>query len=832
MSFSLNATTGLITQSGTDTDLSGLSGITGVTVYDDDPTRGKVTYDMGDLRLDIDGTLSHDPDRELMIFHHEKSSSSNSVSEPVLTISGGGTYNYGVKTTTSDGKVGYSTGCGLMITGRGYSNWHPSDNAINIGSNNANFVCRGGVVECSRGLYFGGNVDIEETVFLNASSRFSLEIRVFGSGTISTDRAQNIVLAGGISVMDAYRMTEQKIVFREGAISRVFGDYYEAELFDFDVSKNVFKYDIGNCGSTDHSIQDHHVVNSATGSDVRTMWRNTTGNTNQMGNTFIHKEVSFNLKDTSEIGIEGVKLYLQDNPSSFAKSISITSISNRVYTQPTLATAVLSNGNKTISYDYTGDIEYEKTTDVNGDIAKFRVLTATQFLEKKASDSSATQYFDSFSGGKWKESDGQEPKHSDWDTNRFGNFYKVDRRSNSNSNADDFTFKFCSYGHMLSSTTQALKGLGELEVDWVLFDDALIKDTYASAKALTEITDANKFYDRAKAYLVDYFAGETETIVTRDGNTINARSYDVVVDDQANDVFAFNGTTITIKASSFVGNIQTTGTITLSPNAEIIGSYGANTVLPWEVTNVEATATLQLYNVTKSLEVENLVVIGTAGNKVTSSGTYTGAEVSVGDNIRLRITCQAGTNAFLPYEAFGIATSVGISFEADQQVDAVYNDNGINADNLTTLSADYPNVQIDISDGDGIADVKEFYAFYVKQTTSSTGIEQWFGAIDAIDHMNYRVNTSVADIKLQNTGSTPLVISGARIFRDNGTSILHADTGDQPMTQDNGELIQYIKGQVDESLDTNLPPAVASAINANTTISGIDKNAKLIPALL
>ena len=98
--------------------------------------------------------------------------------------------------------------------------------------------------------------------------------------------------------------------------------------------------------------------------------------------------------------------------------------------------------------------------------------------------------------------------------------------------------------------------------------------------------------------------------------------------------------------------------------------------------------------------------------------------------------------------------------------------------------------------------------------------------------MNYRVNTAVADIKLQNTGSTPLVISGARIFRDNETSILHADVGDQPMTQDNGELIQYIKGQVNESLNNQLPSAVATAINGNATISGIDKNSKLIPALL
>jgi hypothetical protein len=825
MSFTLNTTTGVITQSGTDTDLSGLSAITGVTVYDDDPTRGKVTYDMGDLRLDIDGTLSHDPDRELMIFHHEKSSGSTSVSEPVLTISAGGTYNYGVKTTTSDGKVGYSSGCGLMITGRGYSNWHPSDNAINFGAASANFVCRGGVIECSRGLYFGGNADIEETVFLNASSRFSLEIRVFGNGTISTDRAQNIVLAGGISVMDAYRMTEQKIIFREGAISRVFGSYYEAELFDFDVSKNIFNYDIGNCANNGQSIQDHHIVNSATGSDVRSMWRNTTGNASQMGNTFIHKEVSFNLKDTSGNGIEGVKLYLQDNPSDYAKSISVTTTNGaHTYPTPTLSTAVVSNAGKTISYDYTGAIEYEKTTDANGNISKFRVLTATQFLEYGADDSSATQYFNTFTSGKWTEADGQAPQYSDWDTNRFGDFYKVDRRSNTNSNADDFTFKFGSYGYQLSSTTQALKGLGELEVDWVLFNDDLITQPDKTIVDLyDQIETPEKFYDKAKAYLVDEHAGETSTIVSREGNEINLGSYNLVIDSDASSVFAFDGSTITIKATTFVGNLTTTGVITLA-DSSVEGTYtdanGTNIILPWSVTNVEATATLQLYNMDKDLEVVNQVVPGTANTKVSDSGTYTTSQIEAGDNIRLRITCQAGVEALLPYEAFAVASSAGVSFRADQKADEVYNANAIDGSAVTTLTADYPNVQIDISDGDGFADSRELYAFAVYQSTTPTGIEQWFDAITAIDLVNYRINTANADIKLQNTGSVPLVITGARIYRDDGTSVLHAEPGDQPMVQDTGELVQYIAPQID------------GAMNANAKLDGISNNSKLIPALL
>jgi hypothetical protein len=106
------------------------------------------------------------------------------------------------------------------------------------------------------------------------------------------------------------------------------------------------------------------------------------------------------------------------------------------------------------------------------------------------------------------------------------------------------------------------------------------------------------------------------------------------------------------------------------------------------------------------------------------------------------------------------------------------------------------------------------------EANAETGIEQWFGAITAIDLANYRVNTGIADIKLQNIGSTPLVISGARIYRDDNTSILDASPGDQPMTMDAGNLIQYIAPQID------------GAMNANAKLAKVAANAGLIPSLL
>jgi hypothetical protein len=394
----------------------------------------------------------------------------------------------------------------------------------------------------------------------------------------------------------------------------------------------------------------------------------------------------------------------------------------------------------------------------------------------------------------------------------------TDSRTNSNS---EVPFSIIAYNQTITDFAEGLVGLDTLQSTIKMTPDQVVSEaSKATVDGYTLIDTPQKFYDIAKSYLVDNYAGEASPLVSRDGSTIDAGSYDVVVDASAGSTFAISGNTLTIKATTFTGNILTSGSATLLNNAEVIGTFKDTAVLPWEVTNVEASATLQLYNMTKNLEVENLVVAGTAGNKVASSGTYTGQEVSVGDNIRLRITCQAGTSAFLPYEAFGIATSVGISFKADQQADTVYNDNGIDGSTITTLSADYPNVQIDISDGDGFADSRELYAFAVYQSTTTTGIEKWFNAITAIDAMNYRINTDNADIKLQNTGSIPLVITGARIFRDDGTSVLFAQSGDQPMVQDTGELVQYISPQID------------TAMNNNTKLDGVSKNTKLIPALL
>jgi hypothetical protein len=815
----------------TENDLSGLIGMTGVTHYINE-SHLNVYEVASNVKIIVRGTLYHNPDTEILIMHHTNAGLANNTATNAFNISGTNAnpafYYYG--TTRSNSTRGTSTNSkstGLIFTGARISNWHPSDACMGGGGGGSTFVGRGGVILTGRPCTGSMNLDVIGTTWRGTTS--SLEWRnPFGNSNGSFDGTFD-----GVAVLlPAFNATFK---FANSSIGEVInqGVITYHTLREFDVSQNINDYDIGSDGMNGQSHREYEVINSATGTDVVKMWRNTRGNTGQRGVVVIKKEVSFNIKDASGTALEGVKLYLEDNPSTYAKNATFVKSkafdTTNGYTasgdSPITRGTVNANGD--MVYDYTTSEVYNKTSDASGDIAKFEVLTGVQIHEFNTNDADAATIYGMHirSNGYWgfSSTDNRGPAYSDWDTANFGNFYRVDRRSDSNTNADDFTFKFCSYGHSITTSSQALKGLGELVVNWVLFDDALITDTRANADAYTEIDTPQKFYNKAKAYLVDNYAGETSTIVAREGNSIDAGSYDVVVDASASSVFAISGNTLTIKATTFVGNISTTGTTTLSNGAVVVGTFGSTTVLPWEVKNIEGTSRVQLYNLTAPREGE---VVNTKYSStdpfIDVSGTYTSSEIAVGDVVRLRVTCVVGATALLPVVLTGVATTTGIVFQVDQEADTVYNSNGIDASQITTFTADYTNTPmgIDLSETDGVATVQELYAYLVYSQTTADGVDKWFNAVRAIDGSNFQIDQDIADIKFQNVGSAAVNITGGRIFRKDGASVLYAELGDYPITLDTGSLV------------TNILPQVENALNSNAKISSVDNNTKLIPSLL
>jgi len=154
-------------------------------------------------------------------------------------------------------------------------------------------------------------------------------------------------------------------------------------------------------------------------------------------------------------------------------------------------------------------------------------------------------------------------------------FWFKTRETNNTSNAGarkTFNIGMVSYGRS-PITFQSLSLTSHYDYSAPLVSDPIItQSNKTTVDAYTEIETAQKLYDRAKSWLVDNYTGQTSTILSRNGDSIDLNALNIVVDKTAANAFAFNGTTITIKADSFSGNLLTTGSITASNGAVITGS--------------------------------------------------------------------------------------------------------------------------------------------------------------------------------------------------------------------------------------------------------------------
>lgn len=196
--------------------------------------------------------------------------------------------------------------------------------------------------------------------------------------------------------------------------------------------------------------------------------------------------------------------------------------------------------------------------------------------------------------------------------------------------------------------------------------------------------------------------------------------------------------------------------------------------------NLPDGARYQVYNVTKDLSIENDIVSGGSGS--VTSVDLNGALVDDGDTVRLSAIHVTGTTSTLCATATAIVTSVGATFSTTLEADSVFNANGIDGTTATEFTADFPSIQIDIDDPDGQTSVQRLYAWFIQELMTADGIANWCGGITAEDSRNYRIVTSVLDLKLQNQGSNSVVLDGARLFRDDGETIF--DVGVSPIQHD------------------------------------------------
>lgn len=487
MSFSLSGST--ITQTGVDNDLSGLSSITGVNTQ----TVGQTKVYVCPHDIDVNGTLSHDPLTEKLLFTQR-----NNYQQ--LLIKDGATYNYG-SSSVQNGFTQQSTSEGLIFTTTSQASYRPLFDV----ESGATFNWNGGKITSYGGLYFrvDSNVNITDAVIELKGVQF---MRSFTT---------NLNIDGLVKVNGGLMLYAQPSSF--GRYQPIHSNWSQGSRLNFGIlfygpaSQPIVVSDFEGFGNNyDISLLDNgkgEMLNAQLGSATSIGAWFGFSNSRSDGQIEFKKDIRFKLINQQDQVISGIHVWSKD-----------TNNGNRVNV----------NGRNDLP-----DKLYQGITDASGEV-DLRITTA---IANRDSD-----------------------QH-------------LDRRSKNNDSNDTFDFSF--YGYLIDTkiSTQNLTGTGVLTVSDKVFNDVLVTESNkVTVDAYSELDTSAKLYDRAKSHLVDNYTGEDQTIITKTGNQINLRDLNLVIDATATSVFTLSGSTLTIHADTFTGDLTTTGTVTLSNGAAVVGT--------------------------------------------------------------------------------------------------------------------------------------------------------------------------------------------------------------------------------------------------------------------
>lgn len=396
---------------------------------------------------------------------------------------------------------------------------------------------------------------------------------------------------------------------------------------------------------------------------------------------------------------------------------------------------------------------------------------------------------------------------------RFENVY-WDRRGLSNDSSDKFKFLFACYGYVPDYTIATLKGIVPAQVSKTLLVDTNITNNIATVSAYSQIINLDNLYDYGSYWLSSNglnmeTIGAGKYLITCNGSSLDLGSRNLIISSAAQSTLSLSGNNITIASNMLdVGTkfktLTTTGTITFS-GANFTGNYvdSTGTYVTITIAGLINGSRVQVYNTTDSIEIDNFIY-NTSYKKILN---YIGDKT-----IRVRATYCSGLSAKLRTEAVGILTSNGTSFLMSQTDDSDYMTNGIDGSTVTEFSADYPNIQIDINDPDGVTSIKRLYAWFKYNMSTSAGISNYYGGMDAVDSANYIIHSSILNIQLDNISTMPVKIVGGYLSRDDGNTVI-ASTSNS---------IQMDPGKA----------YIANSSSVTVPLSRIESNVSLIPALL
>jgi hypothetical protein len=755
-----------ITQTGTDTDLTGLNAVTGVTTT----TRGNhTTYTIASTHfLEVQGTLSIDPAYETLQLMKQ---AINANSGHPLTVTG--TLNLGVK-TSANGKDKYSVGVGIDLPNENLTGQMYRFFGISFGSNST-FLWNGGIIRTTATLRTanGATVTVNSGIFYNLavqglSNTNTSQFRIESSNSTSDAKINIYDLTFDGETLESRIFTKSGwnvgiFKFKKGGFQSYNSPFPPLTFDNFDTSPNLHGFDIINVTRAQAD-----------------------------GETITIKGFSDRLRVELDTGRDNF-MYLK-------------------CVRPISLVVEDLNGNP-LTYSY-----YAKDLD-----------SSNRALGPKKQDDRSDKIYNGVN----------QTSNLDEDVlveviNYINKTITTDSRTNSNS---EIPFSIIAYNQTITGFAEDLVGLDTLQSTVKMTPDLVVSEaTKSVVDAYASIDTPQKFYDIAKSYLVDNYAGEASPLVSRSGNTINAGSYNVVIDNSSMNAFSLSGNTITIKSPSFTGNIITLGIVTLIGSISYVGTItdvnGVRSFGAYEVNNLISGSRVQVYNTTTGTEIYNQIV-----NSTSFSEGFDTSIMNDGDDLRIRVVYQNGATAKEPQELLATCRYPSWGVTANQEDATQYNNYSVDGSIVSEFLLDLkfcslfkesggtidseggsfleletcPTnaiIEVDISDADNATNIQRVGSWYYAELMTGDGIAYLFGAIDWIEANQIAIDQSKVDLKIDNIKQVPLILKGGRLYRLDGQTII----------ADNSNSIQV---DYDPVYITNAP-----------LIEKIDKNTKLIPALL
>ena len=602
---------GTLTLNGTEGDLSGLRGLADVDYAD---AGGKIVYTVNDTtKIIISGTgdLTIDSDVEQLVCGVTPASGVHTID-----VKNSGRLQVG-KAKNVGGFTIYSSGPAIVFTN------DSANNLFTVADSWANlFIDNGGTMD-----WYGGEIqtigcfNAEPSSIFNTYSNEAIFVSVSSSLQATRPEAyvrmksSNINVNGFVNKFGIYLSIGQPTTFKgyepisSGSAIDMSNQSASNVFYDFEdlIAGKGNTRDIG--GKSETWLR---LLNTNLGSDITVTAQQTNAVSDQQYIVENKKGIIFNYED--EVGniIQGAKIYLSD-----------TDHGNRLGANQVGTNASYLNDNV-----YTGSSNASGNIDFSS-VANSILLSVYH--------------------------------HNNENGNPIYSLY--DSRGNNNDVSDLFTFYSISYLQTPANVTLELKGIGTLNQSQVLVTDLLISETTkATVDSYTELETPQKFYDRAKSYLYDNFQGEANTIVSREGNLIDCGSYDLVVDATSATAFSIAGNTITIKASTFTGDITTTGTITLQNGASFIGTFtdtnGTTTVTELTLTGLQSNSEIRIYQAGTTTEIDGVENSGTAFSTTTIESSVDIVVFNVG---------------YIPVRLLAVDTSSNVTLPIQQRLDRNYN---------------------------------------------------------------------------------------------------------------------------------------------------------------